>query len=196
MYGRYCACITEKIQQDFQNGFDKSSMIEELHGGCCEWCRALAGTYSYPDVPKDVYRRHQRCRCIVEYYPGNGKRQNVHSKKWKNSDEYDKIENRKNVGLKSLPRMLAEHPRRLAAYSPDDLKKELEKAGFEVKPLKQGSLKNILFEDGGGYKVNFEDGGILQYHPETKSHHGGEYYKISTGKGGRHRYDRDGKEIN
>ncbi len=38
--------------------------------------------------------------------------------------EYDKIENRKNVGLKSLPRMLAEHPRRLAAYSPDDLKKE------------------------------------------------------------------------
>ena len=71
----------------------------------------------------------------------------------------------------------------------------LEKEGFEIKTLKQGSLKNLPFEEGGGYKVNFEDGGILQYHPASKSHHGGEYYKISTGKGGRHRYDTDGNEI-
>ena len=50
------------------------------------------------------------------------------------------------------------------------------------------------FEDGGGYKVNFEDGGLLQYHPEPHSHHGGEYYKISTGKVGIHRYDINGIE--
>lgn len=50
-------------------------------GKCCDWCSALAGTYKYPDdVPKDVYRRHQNCRCTVEYI-GAGKRQDVWSKR-------------------------------------------------------------------------------------------------------------------
>lgn len=57
-------------------------IVRKLMGGCCEWCRAVAGTYTYPDVPKDVYRRHQRCRCTVDYHPGDGKVQNVHSKIW------------------------------------------------------------------------------------------------------------------
>lgn len=82
----------------------------------------------------------------------------------------------------------------LLSYAPKELKKVLEGMGFDVKPLARGSLKGLLFEDGGGFKINFEDGGLLQYHPETKSHHGGAYYKISTGKGGTHRYGLDGKE--
>ena len=45
----------------------------------CEWCKAVAGTYTYPDVPKDVYRRHENCNCAVEYVEG-GKYQNVHTK--------------------------------------------------------------------------------------------------------------------
>ena len=49
-------------------------------GKTCPWCRALAGTYSYPDVPKDVYRRHSNCNCTVEYVDG-GKFQDVWSKK-------------------------------------------------------------------------------------------------------------------
>lgn len=57
-----------------------------------------------------------------------------------------------------------------------------------------GSLKGIKFEDGGGYKVNFGGDGILQYHPEKNSHHNGAYYKISTGKEGRKRYDLEGEE--
>src|SRR5690606_25416471 len=36
----------------------------------CEWCRNLAGIYKYPDVPEDVYKRHDRCDCVVEYDPG------------------------------------------------------------------------------------------------------------------------------
>lgn len=48
---------------------------------CCDWCEGLAGTYKYPDdVPDDVYRRHQNCRCTVEYV-GAGKRQDVWNKK-------------------------------------------------------------------------------------------------------------------
>lgn len=50
---------------------------------CCEWCNNLDGKYSYPDVPEDVYRRHERCRCTVEYDPGTGRKQNVHTKQWR-----------------------------------------------------------------------------------------------------------------
>lgn len=49
-------------------------------GGCCKWCNSLAGTYDYP-VPKDIYRRHERCRCLVLYDPGDGKIQDAHTKK-------------------------------------------------------------------------------------------------------------------
>ena len=66
-------------------------------GNCCDWCNKLAGVYDYPDVPKDVYRRHHRCDCVLEYFPGDGKKQNVWNKKWKNEDESGKIEKRKKV---------------------------------------------------------------------------------------------------
>lgn len=48
-------------------------------GGACPWCMALAGVYRYP-VSRDVYRRHERCRCIILYDPGQGKVQGAHSK--------------------------------------------------------------------------------------------------------------------
>lgn len=49
----------------------------------CEWCKNLVGTYKYPDVPEDVYKRHDRCDCVVEYDPGDARRQNVWSKEWR-----------------------------------------------------------------------------------------------------------------
>lgn len=52
-------------------------------GKCCDWCDNLAGKYTYPDVPDDIYRRHDYCRCTVEYDPGEGKKQNVWSKRWR-----------------------------------------------------------------------------------------------------------------
>lgn len=67
-------------------------------GGCCKWCASLAGKYDYP-VPRDVYRRHERCRCIVFYDPGDGRKQDVWSKRWADPDEENKIELRKAVGL-------------------------------------------------------------------------------------------------
>lgn len=67
--------------------------------GCCKWCSKLQGTYVYPDVPQDVYRRHQNCRCTVDYHPGNGKKQNVHSREWRKEKDQEEIERRKIVGL-------------------------------------------------------------------------------------------------
>ncbi len=47
--------------------------------GCCKWCSGLAGKYDYP-VPREIYQRHNRCRCLVLYDPGNGEKTDVHSK--------------------------------------------------------------------------------------------------------------------
>lgn len=83
----------------------------------------------------------------------------------------------------------------LQAYTPQGLKRALENKGYEVKPMSNGNFKGVPFEEGGGYKINFGGDGILMYHPEGRSHHGGAYYKISTGKGGTRRYDTKGNEI-
>ena len=48
-------------------------VVRRTTGSCCEWCSRLAGSYDYPHVPADVYRRHERCRCKVEYDPGDGR---------------------------------------------------------------------------------------------------------------------------
>lgn len=68
-------------------------------GKPCKWCRNLAGSYLYSEAPKDVYRRHERCRCIVDYHPGDGRRQNVWSKAWKDPKKDDKIRARKLISL-------------------------------------------------------------------------------------------------
>ena len=49
----------------------------------CEWCAEMAGTYDYPVADKDIYRRHEYCRCVVEFVPSRGSgRQNVWTKRW------------------------------------------------------------------------------------------------------------------
>lgn len=94
-------------------------IIRTAESHCCKWCRNLAGTYAYPDVPRDVYRRHNNCRCMLEYDPGDGdrdtlwrkgdaaqlraqektrsgsSRQNAHTKQWKTYEERARIKERK-----------------------------------------------------------------------------------------------------
>ena len=59
---------------------------------------------------------HERCRCVVEFDPGDGRRQNVHTKKWTAADNRDKIEQRKAFGLNTeknrAARGMANGPRR------------------------------------------------------------------------------------
>ena len=63
---------------EFHNGLGlKPSVTRIVRGDCCDWCREVAGTYHYPDIPDDVYRRHRYCRCTVEYDPGDGKKKRI-----------------------------------------------------------------------------------------------------------------------
>jgi hypothetical protein len=101
--GRFSQEIVDRSVKENAEFQGKSGMspkiIRRVRGGCCKWCISLAGTYRYPDVPNDVYRRHNNCRCTVEYDPGSGKVQNVHSKQWRTAEESAKIEERKKVGF-------------------------------------------------------------------------------------------------
>ena len=175
-------------------------------GGCCKWCSSLAGTHDYP-VNKDIYRRHERCRCLVLYDPGDGKIQDAHTKKiYEGSlektvktardarvEQIQKEENRQKAV--KLAEQIAREPKLLEEYTPASLKQKFESLGLAVKPLARGQLKNIPFEEGGGWKVNYSSEGLMQYHPVTKSHHQGAYYKLSDGLTGIHWYNEKGEEI-
>lgn len=73
--------IKANAEFHYKSGLN-AKIVRTPEFSACEWCREIAGTYAYPDVPEDVYRRHERCRCIVDYDPGTGKTQNVWSKRW------------------------------------------------------------------------------------------------------------------
>lgn len=77
----------------------RPKIIRRAERKCCNWCAKLAGVYDYP-VDREVYRRHERCRCTVDYDPGTGRRQNVWTKEYysNNAD----LEARKNfIGIES-----------------------------------------------------------------------------------------------
>lgn len=58
----------------------KSYIRRTSESGACKWCEALEGVYEYPNVPRDVYRRHAFCRCTVTFERGK-ERQNVWNKR-------------------------------------------------------------------------------------------------------------------
>lgn len=90
---------TMKRNAIFQSNAGVSpKIVRRSPGWCCEWCAKLEGTYMYPDdVPDDVYRRHDNCNCIVEFYPADGKKQDVWTGEWTKA-EPDTLKERKRLG--------------------------------------------------------------------------------------------------
>lgn len=75
--------IEENVKFQGESGL-KPRIVRTIDGAdACDWCKSLAGTYDYPDVPEDVYKRHDRCRCTVEYFPDGSRKQNVWTKEWR-----------------------------------------------------------------------------------------------------------------
>lgn len=68
----------------------------------CPWCISLAGTYEYigngSNIPRDVYRRHEACRCTLTFVNGK-QRQNVwnHSETWTEEDAQAQIQTVENA---------------------------------------------------------------------------------------------------
>ena len=73
-------------------------IVRRYAGNGCKWCANLAGTYDYP-VKQEIYRRHDNCRCIVEYFPEDGRGvQNAHTKGWRNESKVERERIRKSKG--------------------------------------------------------------------------------------------------
>ena len=91
---------TMKRNAEFQSRAGVSpKIVRKSPTKCCPWCDALVGEYKYPDeVPDMVYHRHDNCNCIVEFYPGDGKKQNVWTKQWGVEDPAT-LNARKTAGL-------------------------------------------------------------------------------------------------
>lgn len=78
----------------------KPVIVRRASFGCCKWCRGLAGTQEYyPTMNRDIFRRHQNCRCTVIYDPRNsdGKVQDVWSKELKDKHFLDSAAESKNT---------------------------------------------------------------------------------------------------
>ncbi|QBX25136.1 hypothetical protein Javan240_0031 [Streptococcus phage Javan240] len=92
--------IDDSIQKNaefhYKSGL-QPEIVRKSYFHCCDWCQEVQGSYKYPRVPRDVYRRHQRCRCTVDYDPKRGKVKDIWSKIWRKTDESDKIEARKDI---------------------------------------------------------------------------------------------------
>lgn len=81
--------IEENARFQYDAGF-QPKIVREAEHKCCEWCKTLQGSYRYPDeVPEEIYRRHDRCRCTVDYVVGKNKR-DVHNGNRGNKRRYVK----------------------------------------------------------------------------------------------------------
>lgn len=66
------AAVTDTIKRnaEFQSDAGAKGTIERiLAPNCCEWCEKMAGVYSYPNVPDEVYMKHKDCACELKYTP-------------------------------------------------------------------------------------------------------------------------------
>lgn len=67
------AIIRDNVEWQGKAGIP-ATVTRTAVGRTCEWCQEVAGSYTYPDVPADVWRRHERCNCIIKYTPRGGGR--------------------------------------------------------------------------------------------------------------------------
>ena len=118
-------------------------IIRKAESGCCKWCSGLQGTFDYPeDIPDDVFRRHNDCRCTVEYDPADGRkeRQNVHTKRWNSDADPDIIEQRRKMDLAKKSFSVGEFENRIAKRVHID-------SGAALEAAKKGKRHGGVYRD-------------------------------------------------
>lgn len=118
-------------------------IVRKSYFHCCEWCQEVQGSYKYPRVPKDVYRRHQHCRCTVDYDPKSGKIQNVWTKKISNKSS-DELENRKRINID-----VRDNNRKADIH---EYKKIVDVLGAQNAPVSLAKFQDLKYNDVKGYK--------------------------------------------
>lgn len=97
--------IKENVEFHAKSGLE--TVIKRTLSGHkpCQFCKDLAGEHDYYLSDRDIYTRHERCRCTIEYIPEKGKNELVSSATYKQNRvaerEREKIEKRKKIGIKN-----------------------------------------------------------------------------------------------
>ncbi|MCY3075801.1 ADP-ribosyltransferase [Aerococcus mictus] len=105
----------------------------------CDFCKERVGTFDYnkDTIDKEIFRRHAHCNCTLEYYPGDGKKQNP----WEAKKKWEKVTEKDLSFIKEQEKEAQNANKKLQslAYS-----KALE-LGYS--PLSPGEVVPILRED-------------------------------------------------
>lgn len=64
LIGAYDDSVKENAEIRAEAGLTET-ITREAIGGCCDWCSKLEGTYKYGEEPKEVYKKHDNCTCVV-----------------------------------------------------------------------------------------------------------------------------------
>jgi len=74
----FCSSVVDsgiKKNAEFQSKMGIKATIERSsNDGCCEFCDNLAGVYTYPNVDREVFSRHDNCKCTIIY---NAQKMNI-----------------------------------------------------------------------------------------------------------------------
>lgn len=176
-----------KVNAQFLRGAGlRPKIVRTLRGRACPWCKALAGTYYYDEdnVPDDIYRRHDNCRCTVEVFTETGDRTTVHSgtegRRRYVKDKYGgyelteeaRIARRKEMEATAAERAKAAREKRIATWakkkqdgwtlSPERAKIEARKSiGKEAQ--RQFQSEELLQRHYGKHQAEFGDISIPEY---------------------------------
>lgn len=167
--------IDDSIQKnaELQKKVGLAPIIERHSTGhCCDWCQSLVGKYLYGEEPLGFYRRHQHCRCTIDYHPKNGKQQNSWSKKW-SKESADILERRKqqNIDVRDNNRKvdIREYKKIVEVLGPR--KAPISLAKFQELKYNGGEvyerLKNVVY-----IQEKFKNGNWLdKINPEKQARH-------------------------
>lgn len=95
--------VRDNAELQYESGMSPK-IVRKISGKACDICKRMAGTYDYykdikfGEIGNDVFLRHTNCRCIVTYNPGDGRAQDVHSKRWYTEEEAENIRRRRASG--------------------------------------------------------------------------------------------------
>lgn len=102
-FARQTVDKTLKENEEFQYQCGRHPKVIRRAGmGCCTWCAEREGTYEYPNVPNNVYDRHDYCKCSVDYDPGDnsGRVKDLWDQgTWRSEEEAEVLENRKTYNM-------------------------------------------------------------------------------------------------
>jgi len=96
------------------------------------------------------------------------------------------------VSINNLDDFFA-NPKAFGEATPEQYYRFFQENGYAPQALgSRSSLNGIPFDEGGGFRISWGGDKYLQYHPAISSHHGGAYWKLSSGATGTLRFDMNG----